>query len=120
MIVLGAALHGCERDPSSQPLTPAPVAGMVEGRSPVTEQALQNLLEQAPSSAEVQAIAYRLIDWHGAMLKRQVDLAVAAWDTLSPEQRRQVASSILGLAGTLATRVNGSGLRPGRTPEVPQ
>lgn len=60
--------------------------------------ALAQTLEQAPSSAQVQALAYRLIDLHGLLLKKEVDAVLAAWDRLPPAQRQAIVRTLLDLA----------------------
>jgi hypothetical protein len=49
-------------------------------------------------SAEfVRQTAYSAIDLHAKMMKMQVDLAIKAWDSLSPEQKRQARDRILAI-----------------------
>jgi acyl-CoA reductase-like NAD-dependent aldehyde dehydrogenase len=53
------------------------------------------LLEQAPSTETVRRLTHRAIDLQATLLKQQVDAAIAAWDSLPPEERRQLVRRII-------------------------
>ena len=50
-------------------------------------------VEQVPIPV-VQQAAHDLIDLQATVFKTQVDLALKAWESLTPEQRRQLYSAI--------------------------
>lgn len=43
----------------------------------------------------VRQSAYALIDVHGSLMKMQVDMAIKAWDSMTPEQKQRIKDYIL-------------------------
>jgi len=86
-------------------------ASRMDAASP--EQFETVLLEQAPSSAVVRQVAYRRIDLYASLLKHEVDIGLAMWDSLTPEQRRHLLYHLITALSAARTQVlAGSRLTP--------
>jgi len=58
-------------------------------------------VSSALSSMDVNMVrqtAYAIVDLKGRILKARVDMALSSWESMTPEQRRQVREQIMTLA----------------------